>query len=95
MRAVAAMGAGRGDALAFGHARDEDVQKTAESEAEQGCEDGAGELDFVEDVELRSCAGVVRRKSSHFHTARNWHRIAGDLPSGAEALLIPGRLWHD
>lgn len=49
MVAVAAVGAGGGDAFAFGETGDYDVEEAAEGQAEEGGEDCADGLDFVGD----------------------------------------------
>ena len=49
MIAVAAVGAGGGDAFAFWQAGDYDVQEAAEGEAEKGGEDSSDELERVQD----------------------------------------------
>ena len=47
MFAVAAVGAGRDDALALGKAGEEDVEEAAEGQAQQRGEDGADELELA------------------------------------------------
>ena len=53
MVAVAAVGAGGDYAFFFGKAGEEDVEEAAEGEAEEGGEEGAGELEWVLDVFIR------------------------------------------
>ena len=52
MIAAAAVGAGRDDAFALWKTREDDVEEAAEGEAEQSGEDGAGNLEFVDDFGL-------------------------------------------
>ena len=47
MIAVAAVGAGSGDAFAGGEAGEDDVEEAAEGEAQQRGEDGAGDLELA------------------------------------------------
>jgi hypothetical protein len=47
---MAAVGAGSDEAFALGEAGEEDVEEAAEGEAQQGGEDGAGELEGVRDL---------------------------------------------
>jgi hypothetical protein len=47
--AVAAVRAGGGDAFVFREAGDNDVEEAAEGQAEEGGEDGADELERVQD----------------------------------------------
>jgi len=54
--AITAMGSGRGDALVLGQAGYQHVEKAAEGESEERCEDGSDELYFVGDKESRSFA---------------------------------------
>jgi hypothetical protein len=46
--AVAAVGAGGGDAFVFGEAGEDDVEEAAEGEAEESGKDGAGELEIIQ-----------------------------------------------
>ncbi len=45
--AVSAMGVRDGDTFAFGDTGDHDIEKAAEGQAEQSCEDYADELEIV------------------------------------------------